>query len=105
MVDRQFELADVARDYIRSNPDYQLYSYNDSISVCFNYKGIPAPELCTALYEDSQLLVGYGSFGQQAFVRLVTINSQNDPDVILQFFQTLERYVESHSEQFNKLSV
>lgn len=105
MVDRQFELADVARDYIRSNPDYQLYSYNDSISVCFNYKGIPARELCTALYEDSQLLVGYGSFGQQAFVRLVTINSQNDPDVILQFFQTLERYVESHSEQFNKLSV
>lgn len=100
-VDKQFELAQLARDYISKHPDYKLYSFDNSISVCFNYKGIPAKELCTGLYESAQLLVGYGSFGEDEFVRLVTINSENDQAVILNFFKTLETYVAQHSEQFS----
>lgn len=98
IVDRQFELADVARDYIRSNPDYTLYSYDNSISVCFNYKGISARTICTELYEYSQLLVGYGSFREDEFIRLVTINAQNEPEDILRFFKTLEAFVEQNPE-------
>ena len=101
IVDKQFQLADVARDYIKDHPDYQLYSFDESISVCFNYKGIPAKELCTALYESAQLLVGYGSFNDVEFVRLVTINAQNSPEVILDFFQTLEQYVAQHADRFS----
>ncbi|MDX1462544.1 MAG: aminotransferase class V-fold PLP-dependent enzyme, partial [Marinirhabdus sp.] len=41
IVDRQFELAEVARNYVDEHPDYTLYSFKDSISVCFNYRGIP----------------------------------------------------------------
>jgi sulfinoalanine decarboxylase/sulfinoalanine decarboxylase/aspartate 1-decarboxylase len=100
IVDHQFDLADVARDYIKSNSDYTLYSYGESISVCFNYKGIPARTICTALYEYSELLVGYGSFGEDEFIRLVTINAQNKKSDIIRFFQTLESFVEKHSTVF-----
>ena len=101
IIDHQFDLADVARNYIKSNSDYVLYSFEESISVCFNYKGIPARKICTALYEHSQLLVSYGSFRQDEFIRLVTINAQNKKEDILNFFQTLESFVEEHSTLFS----
>ncbi|MDF1673694.1 MAG: aminotransferase class V-fold PLP-dependent enzyme [Vicingaceae bacterium] len=94
IVDHQFYLADVARDYISNNPNYTVYSYDDSISICFNYKGISARELCTSLYEKSELLVGYGSFNEDEFIRLVTINAQNKKEDILNFFKILEQFVE-----------
>ena len=105
IVDKQFALADTARDYIRNNPDYTLYSYDNSISICFNYKGIPARDICTLLYEDSELLVGYGSFREDEFIRFVTINAQNEPSVIIDFFKTLERFVEDHAEQFSSSAI
>ena len=93
IVDHQFALADAARNYIRENDDYTLYSYDNSISICFNYKGIPARDICTALYEHSDLLVGYGSFDDVEFIRLVTVNASNSHDDILNFFSTLENFV------------
>ncbi|WP_179317326.1 pyridoxal phosphate-dependent decarboxylase family protein [Winogradskyella undariae] len=96
IVDKQFEMAQIARDYINSHNDYTLYSFDDSISVCFNYKGIPANELCTALYENSELMVGFGSFNNQEFIRMVTINSLLDKKDIISFFKTLEAFVSDH---------
>jgi sulfinoalanine decarboxylase/sulfinoalanine decarboxylase/aspartate 1-decarboxylase len=101
IVDHQFYLADVARDYIRANKDYELYSYDESISVCFNYKGIPARDICTLLYEHSELLVGYGSYEADEFIRLVTINAQNSKHDILDFFKTMEGFVASHEHLFS----
>ncbi|MEM7186754.1 MAG: aminotransferase class V-fold PLP-dependent enzyme, partial [Bacteroidota bacterium] len=100
IVNKQFDLAQTAREYVEQHDDYQLYSYPDSISVCFNYKNIPARILCTQLYESSKLLVGYGSFGEEEFVRLVTINAQNDTQDILSFFEVLESFVENNKELF-----
>jgi len=100
IVDKQFELADIARNYVSEHSDYTLYSYEDSISICFNYKNIPARDICTLLYESSELLVGYGSFGADEFIRLVTINVQNHPKDILNFFKVLENFVESNKELF-----
>jgi glutamate/tyrosine decarboxylase-like PLP-dependent enzyme len=96
IVDKQFEMADIARDYINSNDNYTLYSFDDSISVCFNYKDIPANELCTALYENSKLMVGFGKFDNQEFVRMVTINSVLEKEDILAFFKVLETFVSSY---------
>lgn len=96
IVDHQFDLADYARDYVRNHPDYKLYSFDDSISICFNYKNISAREICTKLYHSSELLVGYGSFQGQEFIRLVTINAQNSKEDILQFFHKLERFAQKH---------
>ncbi len=93
IVDKQFKMAQIARDYISQNDNYTLYSFDDSISICFNYKDIPASELCTALYENSELMVGFGKFNNQEFVRMVTINSLLEEEDILAFFATLEGHV------------
>jgi sulfinoalanine decarboxylase/sulfinoalanine decarboxylase/aspartate 1-decarboxylase len=93
IVDHQFDLAETAREYIRNNSDYELYSYDDSISVCFNYKNISAKEICTKLYEHAELMVGYGAFQEDEFIRFVTINSQNSHEDILNFFKKLEEFV------------
>lgn len=102
IVDKQFALADTGRAYVRDHPDYTDYSVDDTVAVCFNYKGIPATELCTALYEHSELLVGYGSFREDTFVRLVTINATNEADDILQFFKTLEAFVAANEAHLIK---
>ena len=94
IVDQQFELANVALEYIRSNPDYTLYSFDDSISICFNYKNIDPMTLCTALYEHQITVVGFGSFNDDTFIRLVTINANNEKQDILNFFKVLEEFVE-----------
>ncbi|MEM9680614.1 MAG: aminotransferase class V-fold PLP-dependent enzyme [Bacteroidota bacterium] len=93
IVDHQFALAETARAYIKDHEDYQLYNDENSISVCFNYKGISASQLCTALYEHSKLMVGFGNFKGEEFVRLVTINTVVDHDDIISFFKTLEAFV------------
>mgnify|MGYP000069184097 CR=1 FL=1 len=93
IVDHQFYLAKIARSYIKSNPDYTLYSFDDSISVCFNYKNIPAQTLCTALYKNAELMVGFGTFNNEEFVRLVTINTKNTEKEILAFFKAIEKFV------------
>ena len=93
IVDQQFELANVALDYIRNHPDYTLYSFDDSISICFNYKDIDPIELCTALYEHQETVVGFGSFKEDTFVRFVTINANNEKEDILNFFKVLEDFI------------
>jgi sulfinoalanine decarboxylase/sulfinoalanine decarboxylase/aspartate 1-decarboxylase len=102
IVDKQFELADTARDYVKSHSDYTDYSVDDSVSICFNYKGIPAEDICTLLYEHSELLVGYGSFREDRFIRLVTINATNEKQDILKFFKTMETFVAENEALFMK---
>jgi len=97
IVDHQFYLAEIARDYIKNHPDYTLYSFDDSISVCFNYKNIPAQDLCTELYEKAKLMVGFGTFNNTQFIRLVTINSGNSKEEIINFFTVLEKFAASHA--------
>lgn len=94
IVDQQFELADIAREHVRSNPDYTLYSFDDSVSICFNYKNMDPMTLCTALYEQQITVVGFGSFNEDTFVRLVTINANNSKLDILNFFKVLEEFVQ-----------
>ena len=101
IVDKQFDLANAGRNYIRQHPDYTDYSVDDTVAVCFNYKGIPAEDICTLLYQHSELLVGYGSFGKDTFIRLVTINATNEVEDILQFFDTLETFVAKHEDLFS----
>ena len=90
MVNKQFQLAEFARDYIKTHPDYELFSFDNSISVCFNFKSIPAKLLCTKLYKDAKLMVGFGKFKNEDFVRMVTINSLLEEKDILNFFNIIE---------------
>lgn len=95
LVDKQFHLGDIARNYIKDNKDYTLYSFDDSIGICYNYKDIPARDICTALYEKSEMMVGYGSFQGTEFIRFVTINYGNDEQDILSYFKQVEDFVEN----------
>ncbi|NNE14840.1 MAG: aminotransferase class V-fold PLP-dependent enzyme [Saprospiraceae bacterium] len=95
IVDQEFHLADVAREYVRSNPDYTLYSFDNSINICFNYKSVSPEKLCNKLYEAGKLVVGYGKFKDQTFVRLVTVNSNNTKEDLIHFFKVLEEFAET----------
>jgi sulfinoalanine decarboxylase/sulfinoalanine decarboxylase/aspartate 1-decarboxylase len=105
IVDKQFELADIARDYIGSNPDYTVYSFDDSVSICFNYKDVDPMALCTALYEQQITVVGFGAFNDVTFIRLVTINANNEKQDILNFFNLLEVFVDKTPSLERKLEV
>jgi sulfinoalanine decarboxylase/sulfinoalanine decarboxylase/aspartate 1-decarboxylase len=85
---------------VRNHPDYTLYSFDNSISVCFNYKGLDAGDLCYQLHLNNQLLVSHGTFEEQTFVRLVTINSQNTTGDIKHFFEVLENFVSENEQLF-----
>ncbi len=102
IVDHLFALADTAREYVRNNKDYTLYSYDETIAICFNYKGIPARKICTLLYEHSELLVGYGSFKEDEFIRLITINAQNEHQDLLDFFKIMEQFVADNVALFEE---
>ena len=72
------------------------------MSICFNYKEFEAKELCTKLYHSKKLLVGYGSFKGEEFVRFVTINAENKEKDILRFFQILEKYADENHLMLKK---
>lgn len=94
MVDWEFELADYARNYIRNNPDYTLYSFDDSINICFNYKNVSPEEICTELNQRAALMVGYGKFKEHTFIRLITVNANNSKADLHNFFKTFESVAE-----------
>lgn len=106
MIDHLFQLSDVAYKYVSNHPDYKVFGSPNSISICFNYKGICAEHLCSSLYEDSKLVVGFGDFREDRFIRLVTVNANNTEKDILNFFKELEDYVASKETKFltNKCS-
>ncbi len=92
IVDRQFQLADYALKYVEKHPNYQVYSYENSLGICFNYKDIPADQLCNQLYEEGELMVGFGKFQDDEFVRLVSVNAGNEESDIDTFFASLEKF-------------
>ena len=105
IVDSQFELADFARKYVINNTNYQLYSFDESLSVCFNYKDIDPKDLCTKLYENNKLMIGYGSFNDDTFLRLVKINNQVSKKDIKDFFDILESFVSDNMGELKKTEI
>jgi sulfinoalanine decarboxylase len=98
IVEHEFQLADTARNYVKDNEDYTLYSFDDSLSICFNYKDFDPVDLCTKLYQHNKLMIGFGYFLKQGFVRLVTINGENTNENILNFFKVLEDFVSQNTD-------
>lgn len=103
MVDHEYELAAYAREYVANHPDYTLYGSPNTIAICFNYKDIDPKTLCTALFEQRELVVGYGEFRGQEFVRLVTVNATNSKEDLRNFFSTLEAFVENNMSLFKQM--
>jgi sulfinoalanine decarboxylase/sulfinoalanine decarboxylase/aspartate 1-decarboxylase len=102
IIDHEFNLADYARAYIRNHQDYTLYSFGQSLSVCFNYKSYDPIDLCTKLYDYNKIMVGFGYFNNQCFIRLVTINAENSKVEILEFFKMIEGFVKDFDGEIKK---
>jgi glutamate/tyrosine decarboxylase-like PLP-dependent enzyme len=102
MVEHHFELANYALDYVRNHPDYTVYSYENSVNICFNYKDVDPKVLCNSLYEKGELMVGYGQFNGDTFVRLVAVNANNTKEDIDRFFEKMEAFVEQKLSQTAK---
>lgn len=96
MIDQLYHLGNVARDYVENHPDYTLYSFKESTAVCFNYKNISPDKICNALAENGELMVGFGTFKESTFVRLVTVNSRLTDDDIVRFFERFEKFAETY---------
>ena len=96
MVEHEFDLAQKGRDYVADNPDYTLYNSGDSVSICFNYKGLDPKEICNKLYEAGEIMVGYGKFREQEFIRMVTVNAGNSEKDLMNFFKKMEEFVDKH---------
>lgn len=103
VIEREFELAELARNYVINNPDYKLYSFEESLSICFSYKDFDSEDLCTKLYEQNALMVGFGVFKNKTFVRLVIVNCENTKNDILEFFRVLEGFAHTHRKEIKKL--
>ncbi len=103
IVERQFKLADVARDYVKRNSDYKLYSFRKSLSICFNYKDFEPEELCKKLYESNTLMVGFGNFKGKKFIRLVIVNCENSTNELMQFFSVLEAFANKNKDLIKKI--
>jgi sulfinoalanine decarboxylase/sulfinoalanine decarboxylase/aspartate 1-decarboxylase len=103
IVDHEFSLADTAREYVNNNSNYTLYSFEESLSICFNYKNFDPEDLCTKLYESNTLMVGFGHFHSNGFIRLVTINGENSHEDLLHFFKVLEEFADKNSDLIKKI--
>jgi len=103
IVEHEFKLADAARNYVKSNADYKLYSFEDSLSICFNYKDFDPEALCTKLYDSNKLMVGFGHFHDKRFVRLVTVNGESSEQDILNFFKTLEDFAKHNLDLIKRI--
>ena len=102
IIEHEFKLADAARNYVKNNLDYNLYSFEESLSICFNYKDFDPEDLCTKLYESNTLMIGFGSFKNKKFIRLVIVNFENSLIDLMQFFKVLEEFSANHSESLKK---
>ena len=103
IVENEFKLADAARNYINGNSDYKLYSFEESLSVCFTYKDYDPADLCAKLYENNTLMVGFGNFKNTSFIRLVVVNCENSVDDLMRFFTILERFAKTNKKLIKKI--
>jgi sulfinoalanine decarboxylase len=60
--------------------------------------------LCTKLYQHNKLMIGFGYFLKQGFVRLVTINGENTNENILNFFKVLEEFTAKYHEIIKRIA-
>lgn len=102
IVDYQYQSSVTAHRYIEQHPDYTVYSQSPSVTICFNYKDIDPKLLCTELYEQQQMMVGYGAQGDTTFIRSVSVNTSNTEAEVLEFFTVLEAFVEQNKARLMK---
>ena len=60
--------------------------------------------MCTKLYEFNKLMIGFGYFGSQSFIRLVIINSSNTQKEIKEFFEIIEDFTKKNHDSIRTIT-
>ncbi len=85
-VERQFELARRAAESVRRHSELELILEPESINVCFRMHGRSARLICEELDRRGIAKIGWGSFRNLEFIRLVCVNpevSESDLESLL----------------------
>lgn len=93
---QQFDLAKYASDRIAADDELELECEPESVTVCFNVRGAAAEVICEQLDLMGLGKVGYGSFRDRTFVRMVFVDPEityADIDGFLSDIKTVGRQV------------
>jgi sulfinoalanine decarboxylase/sulfinoalanine decarboxylase/aspartate 1-decarboxylase len=91
--EKQFALAKYATQIIKNSPEFSLILEPEGLNVCFTVEGVSAIELCNNLYEKGLLQVGYGSWQEKSFIRLILVNPDMEFSDIDEFFHLIRTYL------------
>ncbi|MFK0569752.1 pyridoxal phosphate-dependent decarboxylase family protein [Endozoicomonas sp.] len=92
-IEKQFQLTDYAADCVRNDPDFELVIPPQSLNLCFTVKKMNAIDLCNGLNEAGICMVGYGTWKNLTFVRLILLNPDLESQDIDGFFQQVKDYI------------
>jgi glutamate/tyrosine decarboxylase-like PLP-dependent enzyme len=73
-IEKQLHFARYATARIEREPTMTLCQQPASTNVCFTVENASSPEICGALHDAGQALLGYGTVRGEEVFRLVTVN-------------------------------
>jgi len=88
-IDRQLDLAAHAVAIIQKSDELELTQAPTCINVCFEVKGCSSDDVCDRLSQSGLSQIGWGMANGRQVIRLVTANSETEPQHIERFFEDL----------------
>lgn len=89
-IETMMSMAAYAASKVEQSPDLELTKEPESITVCFSARGVDAPSLCEALYEQGHAMVGYATVDGTPIVRLA-VASPTTKEALDTFFASVEK--------------
>lgn len=103
-LEKQMSLAKHAADLARQSEDINLVFEPTCVNVCFNYEDVAPEDICNELDRRGIAKIGYGTSGNQKFIRLVTANPDlefSDIDKLMENIRQMGKSVRQTAEISN----
>lgn len=92
-VNKKFALVNHALGVIKKSTQFSLVLEPEGLNICFEVEGVSSIDLCNGLYEKGLVQVGYGTWKEKNFVRLVIVNPDMEFEDIDAFFDTIKKFL------------
>lgn len=90
-INRQYELAQYAAQYIKNDPTLDLIQEPACVAVCFEVSGKSSMDICNVLNHEGLIKVGYGSAKKKKFIRMVCVDADMQESDIDNFFEKVKQ--------------
>lgn len=87
---RLVDLARYAARIIETDPELELVTRPQTVSVCFRVPGVSSAELCDYLDREGVLKIGHGTVDNESAVRLVCVSQDLDEERILEILEEIK---------------